>query len=292
MAPDRRGQDAQVGDAHPGRREPRDHGALDHPAGRRRLPAGDDPRAALERRAERRGQAHGRLRRQVDVDEPGDAVLDEQPRRRARLPDQALVDLRAGLDLLVGIDPDARVDGALRAERHLVAERGALLDVDVRADVAVAPDDGALDARAAPDVGRGVDHAALGVRALEQRDARREHRVRADGRIGRDPAVIAQERGPLDRREIVDVHPLPQPDVPAQADPGDVQAHPLVQRVEVRLPELVEVSDVLPVAVEDVPVERPAHLEQEREELLREVVRAGRPGCAAAPPARARRSRC
>ncbi len=48
---------------------------------------------------------------------------------------------------------------------------------------------------------------------------------------------------------------------------------PLVERVEVRLPVLVEVPDVLPVAVEDVAVDRPAHLEQQREELLREVVR-------------------
>ena len=47
----------------------------------------------------------------------------------------------------------------------------------------------------------------------------------------------------------------------------------LVERVEVRLPVLVEVADVLPVAVGDVAVERPAHLEQEREELLREVER-------------------
>ena len=38
-------------------------------------------------------------------------------------------------------------------------------------------------------------------------------------------------------------------------------------------PELVEVADVLPVAVHDVAVHRPAHLEQVREELLREVVR-------------------
>ena len=51
------------------------------------------------------------------------------------------------------------------------------------------------------------------------------------------------------------------------------EAHALVEGVEVRLPELVEVADVLPVAVEDVAVERPPHLEQQREELLREVVR-------------------
>ena len=40
----------------------------------RRLPARDDARAALERRAERGGEADGDLRREVDVDEPRDAV--------------------------------------------------------------------------------------------------------------------------------------------------------------------------------------------------------------------------
>ena len=52
-----------------------------------------------------------------------------------------------------------------------------------------------------------------------------------------------------------------------------VEADPLVERVEVRLPVLVEVADVLPVAVQHVAVQRPAHLEQQREQLLREVVR-------------------
>ena len=67
--------------------------------------------------------------------------------------------------------------------------------------------------------------------------------------------------------------PSPIQTLPRRRTPGDVQAHLLVERVEVRLPVLVEVADVLPVAVEHVPVDRPAHLEQEREELLREVVR-------------------
>src|ERR671931_397519 len=52
---------------------------------------------------------------------------------------------------------------------------------------------------------------------------------------------------------------------------GEMRA--LAERAKVRLPVLVEVADVLPVAVADVAVDRPAHLEQQREELLREVVR-------------------
>src|SRR5262249_7880439 len=71
----------------------------------------------------------------------------------------------------------------------------------------------------------------------------------------------------------VELHSLPDPDVAAEADPGDLEPYLLVEGVEVRLPELVDVPDVLPVAVADVAVDRAAHLEQQREELLREVVR-------------------
>src|SRR5439155_56353 len=81
------------------------------------------------------------------------------------------------------------------------------------------------------------------------------------------------ERRPLDALEVVDLDALADPEVAPQADPGDVEADALVERVEVRLPELVEVADVLPVAVAHAAVERSAHLEQEREEFLREVER-------------------
>ena len=51
------------------------------------------------------------------------------------------------------------------------------------------------------------------------------------------------------------------------------EPHLLVERVGVRLAVLVEVADVLPVALAHVAVDRAAHLEQQREELLREVER-------------------
>ena len=98
--------------------------------------------------------------------------------------------------------------------------------------------------------------------------------MRSHGRLRRDPAVVADERRPLDPAEVLDVDAVADPDVAPQADPLDVQPDALVEGVEVRLAVLIQVSDVLPVAVADVAVERAAHLEQEREELLREVVRA------------------
>ena len=266
-------RDAQVGDVEAGRVQARDHGALDHAAARRRVAARDDAIAALQSRSQGGREPGGGLGRQVDVDEPGDAVLAEEPRRRPRLPDQVLEELGAGLDLLVGVDPDVRHDARLGADRHLVADRRTLLDPHVVADVARAADDRALDQRAATDVGRRVDHRAHGAGALAQRDAVREDGVRADGCVAGDPAVVADEGGPFDLLGVVDVGALADPDVAAQADAADVQLHLLVERVEICLPVLVEVADVLPVPLHHVPVDRTAHLEQEREELLREVVR-------------------
>jgi hypothetical protein len=183
------------------------------------------------------------------------------------------VHVRAGLDLLVGVDPDVRHDARLGADRDLVADRGALVDAYVVADVAGAANDGALDERAAADVGARIEHRPRRPRPLAERDAAREHGVRPDERAPRDARVVAYERGRLELLHVVDLRALADPDVAAQPDPAHVQPHLLVERIEVRLPVLVEVADVLPVAVHDVAVERAAHLEQEGEELLREVVR-------------------
>jgi hypothetical protein len=83
----------------------------------------------------------------------------------------------------------------------------------------------------------------------------------ADGGRGADAAVVADERRAFDRVQVVDVDPFPDPDVPAQPHARDVEPDELVERVEVRLPELVQVADVLPVAVHREPVDRAAHLE-------------------------------
>src|SRR6476620_10595580 len=231
-------------------------------------------RAPLQRGTERGGEPDCDIRRQIDVHHPRHPGLAEDARRAARLPDQALVQRRAGLDLLERIDPDAGQDHAFGADCDLVADRGSLVHAHVRAQVAAATDDRSHDVGAAADVGGRVDDRADDAAALADGHARREHRVRADVRAARDAAVIAEVRRPLDRLQIVEVHPVPQPDVAADPDPFDLELHALVERVEVRLPVLVEVAYVLPIAViEDVPVDRPAHLEQQREQLLREVVR-------------------
>ena len=119
-----------------------------------------------------------------------------------------------------------------------------------------------------------VDHRSLDARSLSQRDAVRQHRVRADARALCNAAVVAEISGAFHLVEIVELDTLAEPDVSAQANSRDVQAHVALERVEVRLSVLVEIPDVLPVALHRVAVDRPTHLEKEREELLREVVRA------------------
>ena len=276
MAADRRRDHAQVGDVDAGRRDPGDHRALDHPAARRgasRLATTRAPRfsavpsAAASRTADVGGQ--------VDVDHPRDALLAEEPARRARLPDQALVELRAGLDLLERVDPDAGHDHALGAERDLVADRDALVDAHVRAQVAAAAEDRALDvARCGRCTSTRRRSSATTAAALAHRDARREHRVRPHARVrGRSGSSCRRRPAPRSPRGRRGRTPSPSQTLPRMRIPGISSATLLVERVEVRLPVLVEVADVLPVAVEHAAVDRPAHLEQQREELLREVVR-------------------
>jgi hypothetical protein len=183
------------------------------------------------------------------------------------------VDLRARLDFLVWVDAHAGRDDALGADRDLVPDRDTLLQARMRTQVAGTPEHRALDEDAATDVRAGVDDRPLDACPFAQRHIRPENGVGADDGARRDPAVVADERGALDLVEVGDVRAVADPDVAAELDPRDRQAHRAVERVVIRLPVLVEVSDVLPVAVHHVPVQRPAHLQQEREELLGEVVR-------------------
>ncbi len=268
---DRRRRDPQVRDVDAGRGESRDHGALDHPAGVGGVAARHHAGARLERGAERRAEAHGDLGREVDVDAADDAVAAEQAARGSTLPDDVLVDLRAGLDHLERIDPDAGKDACLGADHRVVPDGDVLVDPCVVAQVAAVADDRALHDRSTPHMHAGTEDRVRHPRARLQRHAAREHGVRPDGRRLGDPAVRPDERGPFDRREVAHGGVLGDPHVARQADPGDLEPDLPLQGVEVRDAELLERPDVVPVAVEDVPVHRHAALEQVREDVLREV---------------------
>ena len=79
--------------------------------------------------------------------------------------------------------------------------------------------------------------------------------------------------GPSIWLQVGQLHALAEQHVVAQADAGELQLDRAVERVEVGLPVLVEVADVLPVALGDVAVDRLAAVQQVGEELLGEVVR-------------------
>ena len=103
-------------------------------------------------------------------------------------------------------------------------------------------DDRALDARAL---------AKVEVRAETPSAARCSPRARA--------RQLAPDEGrPFDLVEVVELHALADPDVPRELDARDRELDLALERVVVGLPVLVEVADVLPVAVEDAAVERPS----------------------------------
>src|SRR5262249_54141654 len=154
-----------------------------------------------------------------------DLIAREEAYRRARLPDQALVQLRTRLDFLVRVDAHARIDDRLVADDHLVADLNTLVQARVRAHVAVSADDGTFDDRGAPNVRSPVDHRPRNARAFAQRDTRPEHAVRRNLRLLSDATVGTDERRPVDVTERLDLHPVADPQIPAQANPGDVQAH-------------------------------------------------------------------
>ncbi len=251
----------QIVDVYPGRGDARRERSLDQAARRLGSAARDDPGAALERGTERHPQPHRRLGRQVDVDEAGERQTSARSRSGPRLPDQVPVDDRPRLDLLERIDANARHDDAVRPERAVVADRRPFLDSCVGADVARPADDGAVDDHASVDVALGVDDGARDARVVAQRDAAAEHGIRPDGRARRQAAVVADERRSQNAIQLVDLDALAEPDVAEDAEPGDVERHALVESVEVRLPVLVEVADVLPVALERQSVQWPPHLE-------------------------------
>src|SRR6476619_3033937 len=252
--------DAQVGDVDAGRPEDGDQCPLDHAAVVRRGTARDDAVAAPEGRPERGCEPHRRLGCEVDVHEPGGAVPAERRAGGPRLPDDVLVDLGAGLDLLERVDPDAGEDARLGPYRHLITDRDALVHAHMVPEVASAPEDGALHDRAAAEVGAGVDDAPDDSGALAHGHAARQDRVGADRRAVGDPAVRADEPRPDDPFDLRDVDVLADPDVATQLETRNVELDAAVERVDICLAELVEVADVLPVAVEHVAVDRQAHL--------------------------------
>src|SRR5262249_53082781 len=151
--------------------------------------------------------------------------------------------------------------------RALVADGSAGIDQRVAADVDALAEDRALDPGAGADVAAGVDHRAVGRRAVLDDDVVAEHRVRLDAGAGVDPAEVADVGRTLDLAELGQLDAVAEVDVLAQADARDLEVDLAVERVVVRLAVLLQRADVLPVAVGDPAVQRPAALQQVGEQL-------------------------
>ena len=179
-----------------------------------------------------------------------------------RLPDQVGLDRGACLDRLERVHLHVRRQHRLRTDRALVADGDALVDDGVGAHVDALAQDRALHPCALADVAAGVDHAAADLGAILDDRVVAEHRVGADAGAVLDLAVVADVGWAVDLAQFGQLHALAQIDVLTQPDAGNVECDVAVQRVEVGLPVLVEVADVLPVAVEHVPVQRLAARQQ------------------------------
>ncbi len=112
--------------------------------------------------------------------------------------------------------------------------------------------------------------------ALDERiglhhDVGTEHRVLPQVRTTFDSAVVADHDGALDAGGGIDVGALAEPDPLADAEPVDVDVHPLVEHVLVGPEVRLERPDVLPVAVDDRADQRQLLLEHGREDVTGEV---------------------
>ncbi len=273
VAIDRRQRHPQVGDRTAGRHQAGQHCPLDHARGGMGISARDHARAFGQHRAEGGAQPRSHIRSDVDVDQPRHAVATEDGGDSARLPDQVGADRRSGLDCLERVDLHARAEHGLLADRTLVADRHAVVQHRMGAHIHPPSQDGTLDARAATDVIARVEHAAGDHRPLLDDHVVAQKRVRPHPRPGFDLAVIADVGGSFDLVELGQLDTLAQEHVRPQPDARERQLHLALERVEVGLAELVEIADVLPVALGDVAVHRLALLQQHREQLLGEVIR-------------------
>ena len=117
-----------------------------------------------------------------------------------------------------------------------------------------------------------MDDRALDVRVAANHHVGSQHGVGTQVRARFDPAVVADERGPLDSGVGVDLRPLPHPQALRHPEAGHVDLDLAVEDVLMGLHVGLERAHILPVAVGHVAEERLAVCEQLREHVAREVV--------------------
>src|ERR687886_759401 len=97
------------------------------------------------------------FRRNIDVDEPGNAVATEESAAPMRAPDKAGRDRRAFVDLFTRPDLDLGLNHCAAVNHRLVADNDTFEDDCPAFDVALPSNDGAAQLNALADVGVAPD---------------------------------------------------------------------------------------------------------------------------------------
>src|SRR5674476_235336 len=135
----------------------------------------------------------------------------------------------------------------------------------------VATEDAAREARTAPGLDAvPVDHAFEHRAALDHAAVADDQRA-DELRLGLDEAARADEHGLLDAHARIDLRPRADPHAGLDLASRHVELDAAEQRVEVAEPVLLDVADVVPVALESPAVKRCVGSQQSREDVARPV---------------------
>ncbi len=238
------------------RRETRDHSAFNHARGAMRgISIDADGRVFGKNRAIGRAQFGGKLRRQVNVHQPGHSEAAEQAAFALRPPDDARVNDRSGLDFFIGPDFDVGLDDRALLDNGVIANHRAFKHHRFAFDAGGRADDGPAQFRALADK-RIVPHdAAINLRALIDNAILADGAGAVNDAARPDLAILRQVDGAIELRFRVDLHPFLTPDVAANILRRYFDIDAPLQGIRVGAHVLAEVAHIAPVAVRDVAVD-------------------------------------
>src|SRR5665647_3589462 len=152
-----------------------------------------------------------------------------------------------------------------------VADHRVLVDDRLVMNDHVATEDAARQARTTPGLDAvPVDHAFEHRAALDHAAVADDQRA-DELRLGLDEATRADEHGRLDAHARIDLRPRADPHAGLDLASRHVELDAAEQRVEVAEPVLLDVADVVPVALESPAVNRCVGSQQSREDVPRPV---------------------
>ncbi len=261
----------EIHHVHTGQVETGDESALERACRTARVATRRDHGALLQRRAVGHGQADRHLGGDVDVRQAPNPATAEERARSPALPDHRGGDDRAGLDRLERIYLDPRVHDRVLADEALVTDDDALVGASPVSQVARPSDNRSAQSHSGPYVYVIVHDGPLQVCLRLHDDVGPEHRVGLEIGARLDSAVVADQHGPDHVRLGREVGALAEADAISDLESGKLDSHATVEDLPVHSVIRLERTDVFPVPVHDVPVQRKALLEHRREDVTGEV---------------------